>query len=1063
MAVLTKYHKTNLVEAFIKEVEANTNSFYVFVGKVDPWKDAQGNDDESEVPSANDSVVQVEQNIYKNMNHGKLITPDDVVAMAKKIDWVSGTTYARYDNEDPNLENKNYYVITNTNEVYKCINNGFSPQNPNGVPSTVKPSITQTSGTFETTDGYIWKYMFTVEPNQYAKFHTRDYFPITPNDEVKDNAVPGSIDDIVLISGGSNYQVYFEGVITNFVNNYVVQLPANASPIANLYNDSTIYLKSGFGAGQIRTVSQYDATNRLLFVSEPFTYYENLKLSNLNGIFTVGSVAYQKVATTTYFNDKGIFNIGDGLLQSDTGAEGKIWSANTTTFRIAVSSNSDFTNAYPVINTDYSAVKKNGKVNVVNTTNAYQIIANTATSFTTDFVVGDYVRVGDVANNNVRRVTAVNSSIISVNAPFRANVSSANVYSVNSAFLVDSVSTITSRGEVIYVNINSAEIKYANLSPVSKSFIIGESVTLVDSANTSQGANATVSFSNSSTLILSNVQGTISANLFLVGKTSQVRARVRSNRSYPNITVQMINGAFRSGIPVDIQTANGIPVANAYIVAKYTSPNDLTEFVIGPKVNIEGDGNGAMAYAVVDLSSNNLVRAITDIKVVSTGQGYTSANVYISANTLYGGNSSAKALISPVRGHGYDAYSELSSAYVGISKKFDAAVNENYELPMYNSYRQVGIIKNPLIEQAIFGVENFDRTILTVANTNGILFEPNEFLVQPSSNSAGLVVSANSTKVEILNTRGTFVVNTNSANASTLIYGWTSGANAHVTAANTKYFTLPTDSEPILEINSAGGSGEITQIIGNTGIRVTNLLGSFSVGDRIYETKTNAFANISAIYTSNGTANVGNSFGRRFNQTARITLFSNTLPYELYENVTQDVVGAIGKIISTNDELDVTYNAAASFVVGDEIINTTTGATAIVTSANTTSKYLKLSCVTKEGFDGVANKPFNEGDTIESSDGSRSSTINNVYTVIVLDDVNSFTNSNTTNFVGKFQTGSNPIVGQNSGAVGISNAVNAIKYPDFKRESGQVIYLENLSKFDRTPTSTEQLKIVIKF
>ena len=1064
MAVLTNFHKVNLVNSFIKELEANTNSYYVFVGKPDPWRDVNGFIDETAIPPANNSITQINQLIYHDIVFGKKIFAEDVIAMAKRNDWKSGVVYARYDNDDPDLVNKNYYVITDVNEVYKCINNGVSAQTPNGVPSIVKPTITQTSGTFQTSDGYIWKYMFTVGASEYSKFHTKEYFPITPNNAVIENVVPGTIDDIDIISGGKNYQIYVEGVLNSFVNNFVVQLPSNTSPVSNVYNGSSIYLKSGFGAGQTRKVSQWDAANRLLAVSNAFSYYENLKLANTYGTFMTGLIGYQKVASITYYNDKGFINLRDLLIQTDTQASGYIWAANTTTVRLDVQSNTEFINSYPIFNAAYSAVKKNGKVDVDLSSNALHIIANTATSFTTDFAVGDYIRVGENANTNMRRVSAVNSSVIVVETPFAANVIFANCYSVNSAFTVESISTLTSRGEVVYVNINSAEIRYSNTTPQNRGFLLGESVILVDETNTSQGANGTVSYANSSTLILSNVQGPITANLYLLGVSSKVKAYIQSNLNYPNITIEMINGAFRSGMPVYLRTANNINIANAYVISKYTSPNDQTEFVIGPTVRVEGDGNGALAYAVVDLSSNNASRSITDIKIVSPGQGYTVANVFITANNLYGTGAVAKAVISPVKGHGYDPYSELACSFVGISKKLETGVSEGFQIPTYGSYRQIGIMKNPLIEDAIFTVENLDSVSLTIANTNGVTFERDEIVVQPASNSAGVVNFANSTKVELRNVRGTFNQDANNfANSSTVIYGWKTNANAYVTIANTKFFTLPSALEDVLEINSGGGSGKLNQVITNTSIRLTEVKGSFDLGDRIYEPTTNAYANIIAIYASNGTVNAGASFGRRFNQTARLALTSNTIPFVLYEYVYQEITGAEGRIISTNDEVDINYIDPTNFAVGDQILNINTGATGYITHINANNQYLRVASVTTDGFDGVINKSFKAGDHFSTADGTKIAIANNVFSVLVLDDVISINNANTTAYLGKFQIGSYQVIGKTSGAVGTIQLSNAVRYPDLIRESGEVLYLENLSKFDRTAESTEQLKIVVKF
>ena len=84
--------------------------------------------------------------------------------------------------------------------------------------------------------------------------------------------------------------------------------------------------------------------------------------------------------------------------------------------------------------------------------------------------------------------------------------------------------------------------------------------------------------------------------------------------------------------------------------------------------------------------------------------------------------------------------------------------------------------------------------------------------------------------------------------------------------------------------------------------------------------------------------------------------------------------------------------------------------------------------------------------------------------MLVLSDINRINSPNTTPFLGKFQiSGNNAIIGNTSGAEGFVTLSDSIKLPDLVRNSGKVIYLENLSKFDKSPNSTEQIKLIIKF
>lgn len=1162
MAILTINQKIDQVNNFINSVESGENSYYCFVGRAKPWLDEEGNIDETKVLEANDSISQIEQTVYRDMVYGKRLDSSDITFMLKRHNWETDTVYARYDNKDADLYSKNFYVITDTNDVYKCIDNGYSPATPNGVPSTVKPSINQTSGTFSTYDGYIWKYMFTSDTADYLKFSTTNYFPVTPNTDVINNAVPGTIDALVIIEGGNNFQVYESGFLDKFVNNYVVQLPTTSSPYNNHYAGSSMYLKAGFGAGQIRFITSYSGVNKTLSVQPPFNYYENLKFSTYNGDFVIGDLVYQVMDNLTYIYKQGYFNDGDTLVQSDTAATGIIRQSNTTVFKVQNYQDVEFSLNYPVYSTTTSVIKKLGKIDVNVSVNPYKISGNIATSFSADYEIGSYIRVGENANTNIRRVTRitnstpysisanttgfnslnqviyipsantkfqvndkiyyevptsntplspltgntnyyvtfVNGSSISisstygganitiddvrtddpseihtisneeavfVNYPFSSNVSYANNFLVPTAITIDSLSSHTSEGATVYINLNSAELTISNTVPSEQKFVLGETVVVVDSANNNQFSNGIVSFANATNLIISNVNGSnFLPELFVYGLTSHTKSYINLNNSSPNITVETVQGGFIAGAGITVKTAENITVANAFVISKYSSPNDLTEYEIGPTVNIDGDGNGALAYCTVDLSGANPGRALTSITLINNGQNYTRANVSItdniSANNGLERGAVIEALISNVNGHGSEPISELGAVYAGVSKKFDTGINEDYYLPLYNSYRSVGIIKNPYLKEALFDVENFDRTTIQVANTNSIAFQSGEIVVQPSSNAAGVVVSYNDPVLEIKNTKGTFVFDsTHLANTETLIYGWVSGGYAHVTTANTKYFSLVADLESISEI-VPGGSAKINIATDPGQIGVTNILGSFAIGDSIFEPSTNAYATISNIYIANGAIEPGPLFGVHFDQTARISLSSNNKPYTKYEYVYQENTFATGRIISTIDEMELVYDTEANFIDGEIIINDTTGANAVIVYSDQGNKFLSVSAISNN-FNETTNKPFNIGDTIRNVSGSESSTINNIYSVLILDDVGFVTSNETTPYSGQFQVGNDKIIGYSSGAEGASVIQGSILYPDLVKYSGKVIYLENISKFDKTPTSTEQLKLIIKF
>jgi hypothetical protein len=151
-------------------------------------------------------------------------------------------------------------------------------------------------------------------------------------------------------------------------------------------------------------------------------------------------------------------------------------------------------------------------------------------------------------------------------------------------------------------------------------------------------------------------------------------------------------------------------------------------------------------------------------------------------------------------------------------------------------------------------------------------------------------------------------------------------------------------------------------------------------------------------------------------------------------------------VVSNNDQQDIVYSSAnGSFAVGDKVRNSVNTATAIVSFANST--YLRLTAV---------NGAFSTTQTIINT-LNIGATVSNVYNVLVLSDVLGS---------GIFSSGSlsGNIVGSNTGTQGRCSLSGVIKYPDLVLNTGEVIYLENISSpFQLSNTSKETVQIVIKF
>ena len=131
----------------------------------------------------------------------KKIYVSDVAFIVPRFNWVSGSSYAKYNTlmtGDITSSGPKFYVYDDINyRVYKCINNN------NSSASTVRPTSTEA---FDVTysDGYTWRYMYSIPKSLRNKFVTDSYIPVFTALQ-KRYYSDGGIGDITIIKAGSGY------------------------------------------------------------------------------------------------------------------------------------------------------------------------------------------------------------------------------------------------------------------------------------------------------------------------------------------------------------------------------------------------------------------------------------------------------------------------------------------------------------------------------------------------------------------------------------------------------------------------------------------------------------------------------------------------------------------------------------------------------------------------------------------------------------------------------------------------------------------------------------------
>jgi hypothetical protein len=184
------------------------SSLFCFLAKVDPWLD------ENDPPAPTQDQRYIKQ-VFKNMFVAKNITSNDISPVIKRVDWTTGVTYDYYRDDLDMFEVDgsgnpiyNFYVRNQYDQVFKCLWNA-------GVPSTVEPYFEPgsygTNNIYLGSDGYKWKYMYTIDTGTKVKFMNADWLPVpvganTPNPLVS-SAGAGNIDVINVTNGGSGYDL----------------------------------------------------------------------------------------------------------------------------------------------------------------------------------------------------------------------------------------------------------------------------------------------------------------------------------------------------------------------------------------------------------------------------------------------------------------------------------------------------------------------------------------------------------------------------------------------------------------------------------------------------------------------------------------------------------------------------------------------------------------------------------------------------------------------------------------------------------------------------------------
>lgn len=242
-AIITDQFRILNAETFVQSftgIGTTTNYYYTFLAHPNPSNTNIENYGSStwisDPPEPKDSFQQ--ENLYfDSMLFLKRVYFNDVSKIIPRYNWQLGVTYDMYrnnydiNNSAPQTNSKTlydskYYVVNSEYKVYICINNGANPEYPEGQKSISEPNFVdvnpQQAG--DGSDGYLWKYLYTISPSDIIKFSTENYIPVPRywgdpiTENIKNSAVSGKIETAIVKNRGSGYTIS-GGVFTGTVSN----------------------------------------------------------------------------------------------------------------------------------------------------------------------------------------------------------------------------------------------------------------------------------------------------------------------------------------------------------------------------------------------------------------------------------------------------------------------------------------------------------------------------------------------------------------------------------------------------------------------------------------------------------------------------------------------------------------------------------------------------------------------------------------------------------------------------------------------------------------------------
>ena len=219
-AIITNTFKQQLIQDVYNEVyfpdSGSTHKYYIGIGKSEQW------DSSETVPDPVNSPRDI-----RNLRAGlqSIKSAGDLSFVIPRYNWTSGAIYQGYDDNFSAIPSNSYYVLTEDNQVFICLQQGRAATGTINT-STVKPTKPGTDALavkpFKTSDGYIWKFLYSIGSVRSNSYLSANFVPVekvldsdtlgrahTLVEEeqilVQNASVPGQVIGVAVTAGGTGY------------------------------------------------------------------------------------------------------------------------------------------------------------------------------------------------------------------------------------------------------------------------------------------------------------------------------------------------------------------------------------------------------------------------------------------------------------------------------------------------------------------------------------------------------------------------------------------------------------------------------------------------------------------------------------------------------------------------------------------------------------------------------------------------------------------------------------------------------------------------------------------